>query len=46
MPSCVCIYVVLDGIINKLQCSLFYVEKAMNKVLVCVITLILGNKWH
>ena len=39
MPSCVCTDVVLYGIISKLQCSVFYVKRAMNRVLSCAITL-------
>ena len=46
VPSCVCTNVVLDGIINKLQYSVFHVKRAMNKVSVCVATSILGQKWH
>ena len=42
--SCVCTDAILDGIISKLQCSIFYAKRAMNRVPACVITLILGNK--
>ena len=44
-PSCVCTDVVLYGIISKLQCSMFYVKKTMNRVPACAITLILVKKW-
>ena len=44
-PSCVRTDVVLDGIGSKLQCSMFYVKRIMNRVPACVITLILGKKW-
>ena len=46
MPSCACTDVVLDSIIRKLQCSVFYGKRAMNRVLAFAITLILGNKQH
>ena len=46
MPSCVRTDVVLDGIISKLQCCMFYMKRAMNRVLTYVIALILSNKWH
>ena len=46
VPSCVCTDVILDGIISKLQCSMLYVKRAMNRVPACVITLILSKKWH
>ena len=42
MPSCIYTDIVLNGIINKLQYSLFYIKRAMNRVPACVITLILG----
>ena len=45
VSSCVRTDVVLDGIISKLQCSVFYVKRAMNMVPAYVITKILGNKW-
>ena len=45
-PSCVYTDIVLDGIISKLQCSVFYVKRAMNRVSACVITLILDKKWR
>ena len=38
MLSCVCTDIVLDGIINMLQCNVFHVKMAMNRVYVCVIT--------
>ena len=38
--------VVLDGIINKLYCSMFYVKRDMNRIPVYVIALVLGYKWH
>ena len=44
--SCVRTDAILDGIISKLQCSMFYVKRAMNRVPACVITLILSNKWR
>ena len=31
-PPCVCTKVVLDSIVNKLQCSMLYAKKAMNRV--------------
>ena len=36
--------VVLDGIISKLQYSLFCMKRAMNRISACAITLILGKK--
>ena len=36
--------VVLDGIISKLQCSMFDMKRTMNRVLTCAITLILDKK--
>ena len=45
-PSCVCTDIVLDSIVNKLHCSMFHVKQAMKRVSVCVITSILGWKWH
>ena len=45
VPFCVRTDVVLDIIVSKLQCSIFYVKRAMNRVLAYVITLILLNKW-
>ena len=45
-PSCVHTDVVLDGIHSKLQCSIFYVKRIMNRVPICVIVLILGKKWN
>ena len=44
MPSFKCIDVVLYGIVNKLQCFIFYVKRATNRVPICVITLILSCK--
>ena len=44
MPSSVGTDVVLDGIIGKLRCSVFYMKRTMNRVLACAITLILGKK--
>ena len=44
-PSSVHTDVVLDSIISKLQCSVFYVKRTMNRVPGCAITLILGKKW-
>ena len=44
-PSCICTDVVLDGIVSKLQCSMFYVKRAMNRVPAYMIALILGKKW-
>ena len=44
-PYCVRADVVLDGIVGKLQCPMFYVKRTMNRVPDCAITLILGNKW-
>ena len=32
MPSCIHTDIILDGIINKLQCSVFYMKKAINRV--------------
>ena len=46
MPSCVHADMVLDGIISKLQCSVFDVKRTMNRVPTCVKTLILGSKWR
>ena len=40
--SCVCTDIVLDGIINKLQCSIFYVKKSMKRAPVYTITSILS----
>ena len=42
MLSCVCTDVVLDGNVNKLQCSIFCMKKAMNRVPVCAKTSILS----
>ena len=44
-PSCVYADIVLDGIVSKLQCSMFDVKRTMNRVPACAITLILGKKW-
>ena len=44
-PSRVCSDAILDSIISKLKCSVFYVKRAMNRVPTCTITLILGKKW-
>ena len=38
VPSCVCTDIVFNGIFNKLQFSMLYVKKAMNRVYICVIT--------
>ena len=45
-PSCVCTDVVLDGIINKLQCSIcsMYEKGYTNRVPACAITLILRQE--
>ena len=43
-PSRVYTDVVLDGIVSKLQCSMFYVKRTMNRVPACMITLIFGMK--
>ena len=45
-PSCVHTDIILNSIISKLQRSIFYVTRAMNRVPVCMITLILGKKWR
>ena len=45
VPSCVYADVVLDGILSKLQCSVFYVKRTMNRVPAYAIALILGKKW-
>ena len=45
-PSCVRTDVVLCGIVSKLQCSMVYVKKAMNRVSAYATTLILGKKWR
>ena len=42
MISCIRTDVVLDGIINKLQCSIFYMKRATNRAPDYGITLILG----
>ena len=44
LSFCIHTDVVLDSIINKLQCSVFCVKKAINKVPVCAITSILSCK--
>ena len=44
-PSCVCTDAVLGSIISKLQCSVFDVKRAMNKVPTYVIALVLYSKW-
>ena len=41
-PSCVYTDIVLDGIANKLQCSMFYIKRVFNRVPTCVIISILG----
>ena len=46
MPSFIGKNIVLDGMVNKLQCSTFYMKRAMNRVPLCVITSILSLKWH
>ena len=38
-PSCILNNVVSDGIISKLQCSMSYVKRAMNRIPACEITL-------
>ena len=40
--------IILDGVINKLQCSMFCVTRDMvqNRVPACDITSILSMKWH
>ena len=43
-PFCIIIDIVLDGIINKLQCSILYMKKTTKKVPICVITSILIKK--
>ena len=43
-PSCVRTDVVLDGVVRKLQCSMFHVKRAMNRVPDYAIALILGKK--
>ena len=43
-PSCVHTDVVLDSIINKLQCSIFYIKRTVYRLPACVKTLILGKK--
>ena len=45
-PSCICIDVVLDGIVSKLQYPMFCIKRPMNRVPICLKTLILGNKWR
>ena len=45
-PSCVCINIVLDGIITRLQCSMLYITIAMNTVPLCAIPSVLSLKWH
>ena len=32
VPSCIYTEIVLDSVINKLQCSVFYIKRAMNRV--------------
>ena len=41
---CVIIDIVLDSIINKLQCSMLCVKKTTKKVTICMITSILIKK--
>ena len=44
--SCVNINNILDGIVTKLQCFIFHIKIAMNRVPLCEITLILSLKQH
>ena len=44
--SYIYVYVVLDGINTKVQCSMFHVRIAMNKISLGMISLILSMKWH
>ena len=43
-PSCICTDIVLDGIINKLQYSIFCIKRSLNRVFSCAKTSILSLK--
>ena len=44
VPSRTCVDVILDSSTTKLQCSMFYMKRTMNRVYICMIASILRLK--